>query len=349
MPSSAASKAPKNLLPQSLNFKPGTSLIGNFGSTDDRFKPLPGDQVACDYPGPAAYMPIATQVQTRGAQWTWGTGVGHALASGSQVGPGPGAYGAEQHPMGILTTLRRQWPGIASKSAFGSNEERPLAKAGTSGSTPGPGQYDVEEASYFTSGEGKGSAARSPFLAAARARTGSRLQRDADLKVGSVFASRLPAHQMPGSGPPGAAVTSAVESEIAARPGPGSHSPQTNTIGERHARQRRQLLLRSDSGTGTSFDTTAERFRDRDNEPEFANPGPGSHDVARWSGEQPSQRRPPHAAQPLGFLSSSERWNAGSRRDLHRHAVLAYLADGSAGQIGVPTHAQSAIQRASRR
>lgn len=227
MQARSAPGSQKNLLAQTLNFKPGTSLIGNFGSTDARFKPAAN--LIHDYPGPGAYMPLSTQVQSASSRWSWGTGAGHTLPPAGGPSPGPGNYGTEQHPDGILTTLRRRWPGVASKSAFGSNEERPLNKSDANG-LPGPGKYNTDEASYFVSGQ---TGARSPFVAQARARTGSRLQRDIDLKTGSVFSSKLAAH---GSlAPPAGAID---------QPGPGSHSPVTDTIGARYDRQQQRRCAR---------------------------------------------------------------------------------------------------------
>ena len=153
----------KNLLAQQLNFSPGTSLAGSFGTTDSRFKLEPSGG---DSPGPGSYQPLQRQVYTSAARWSWGTGAGHDVRHAPDGRtPGPGAYGTEQHPCGILTSLRRQWPGIASKSAFGSNAERPLAKS-TVSDVPGPGMYNTEEAGYFVSGVGS-TGARSPFLNAA--------------------------------------------------------------------------------------------------------------------------------------------------------------------------------------
>ena len=319
----------KNLLAQTLGFTPGTSLIENFGSTDSRFKPPA--TVLNDYPGPGAYVPLNTQVQEASSRWSWGT----ALARGppEKESPGPGAYGTEQHPNGILTTMRRRWPGVASKSAFGSNDERPLNKSHDN-KVPAPGKYNTDDASYFSSGQ---TGARSPYVAAARARTGSRLQRDVDLKVGSVFSSRMAAH---GSLAPSAASTS--------QPGPGTHSPVTDTIANRYEHQQHKLQLRSDGGLLTSFDTTASRFKLNKNAPEVFVPGPGAHAVGRWSGVLTTTRRPQRSADPhLGFLSNSERFGGGGREGMERDAVVQYLANSAT--IGQPTHAQRAISQVAQR
>ena len=330
----------KNLLAQQLNFSPGTSLAGSFGTTDSRFKLEPSGG---DSPGPGSYQPLQRQVYTSAARWSWGTGAGHDVqhAPGGRT-PGPGAYGTQQHPCGILTSLRRQWPGIASKSAFGSNAERPLGKT-TVSDVPGPGMYNTEEAGYFVSGVGS-TGARSPFLAQARARTGSRLQRDMDLKLGAVFSSRLPAHKMADNG--SGAATDAPRDY----PGPGAHFPVTDTIAARHERQLRQLHLRSDGGVRTSFDTTASRFEQAaGSAPEPHNPGPGAHFVSRWSGDQPTTRRPQPRQAPTmssagkcAFLSSTDRFASEGRRACSSNAVVQYLAEGPQ-RIGQPTHAQRAI------
>lgn len=103
----------------------------------------------------------------------------------------------------------------------------------------------------------------------------------------------------------------------------------------------RRSHLRNDGGLNTSFDTTASRF----GTPGVELPGPGAHAVGRWSGEQPSTRRPQRGADPnLGFLSSTERFGGGGRSAIERDAVLDFLTHGPT-QIGQPTHAQIAITR----
>lgn len=341
----------RNLLPQALNFKPGTSLIGNFGSTDTRFK----HSASALIPGPGAYHNslIHTSFGTASKsastlQSTWGTGAGHQLAQVSAATPGPGAYGDDQHPCGgILTGIRRKWPGIPAKSAFSSNAatgretDRPVPGA----DMPGPGQYNVEDSSYFRTSAPGG--ARSPFLAAARQRTGSRLQRDMDAKVGAVFSSRLPSHKLPDNDS-GAATDLPRDG-----PGPSEYAQVSNTIGARFDAQMRQLALRSDGGAFTSFQHTSSRFPEDGASAvasEMGHPGPGAHSVRRWTGEKPDPRRPRHealhtSAGRCGFLSSSERFDLSGQNRSMPDAVVRFLASGSSGPVGQPTHAQDAMRR----
>ena len=76
------------------------------------------------------------------------------------------------------------------------------------------------------------------------------------------------------------------------------------------------------------------------------NPGPGAHDVARWTGEQKALPRhaPRHA-----FASTAERLNDPSGPSMAPDAVMRYLADPRSQQIGVPIHAQHAMQRSMQR
>lgn len=349
----------RNLVPQSLGFHPGTSLIGNFGSTERRFRESPN---VLPVPGPGAYQPRNAACSVA-PTWSWGTSAGHvnAAAEGAAEAPGPGTYGEEQHPCGdLLTGLRRQWPGIAAKSSFGSNAPLPTVAKTTGSGVPGPGQYNPDESSYFLSGPGAGGA-RSPFIADARARTGSRL-RDNDIKMGAVFSSSVPAHLIPG-------VDGVSGSD---RPGPGAHSPFGGTIDAASTSQRRAMALRADGGYSHSFGTTAARFRAEGGPSGTISPnlGPGTHTISRWSGEKPSMRRPRHgeaasttghvgdgagpqgraaggAARSCGFLSSTERFaplasSASSATDAD--AVVRFLAAESSGPIGQPLSQQAAMR-----
>ena len=128
-----------------------------------------------------------------------------------------------------------------------------------------------------------------------------------------------------------------------------SDSPVIDALLARVA-QLRQLHLRSDGGVRTSFDTTASRFEQAaGSAPEPHNPGPGAHSVSRWSGEQPTTRRPQPRQAPTissagkcAFLSSADRFAGEGRRACSSDAVVHYLAEGPQ-RIGQPTHAQRAI------
>ena len=335
----------RNLLPQALGWAPGTSLIGNFGTTDARFKRLPMDGSPDPYlPGPGAYSPgtyasVGKQgtLQASAAQWSWGTGAGHNMNLAGGKTPGPGAYGTEQTLVpGILTGLRRKWPGIATKSAFSTNAELPTLKQGADDNgNPAPGQYNADVSSLFTSGPAAVSGARSPFPAQARSQTGSRLQRDVDIKTGANFLSKSPAHQLPFSG-------------FKDGPAPGDHHPTVHTIGHDHTSMLAKLSLRSDGGRGTSFDSTAARFQPEGGSASL--PGPGAHTIHRWSGEVPNSRKPrmgeasvrSHAGGNCGFLSAAERFHTAPAPSAH--SVVDFLAYGDCGPIGRPVHAQSALR-----
>ena len=296
-----AASASKNLLAQTLNFTPGTSLVGNFGSTDERFRPNP--VACCDWPAPDAYeaasaldaisrSPPLFSMGPYQRRIKHGGGTSHQLANRPelhQATPGPGAYGLEQTLNSNLTELRRRWPGIASKSAFGSNGKREPFPTGDV--PPGPGAYHAVEASYFVSGAGRPNVgARCPFLAQARTVTGSRLQRDIDLKVGAVFASRTER----GPKPPVDSQAAAASDIPRDSPGPGAHSPLEDTIGQRHERATRRLELRSDRGERHHFGSTATRF----SEAGMSAPAPGAHDVRRWDGSLHTCRRARRPARP---------------------------------------------------
>jgi hypothetical protein len=326
-----------NSLPQYYGFSPGTSLIGKFGSTEPRFSKLQGGGVPeAHNPGPGAYT--VPEKRTLPIKWGWGTGKAHHNAGEkSFLTPGPGSYGSDPT---WAQTLQKQWPGRASASAFGTNKARD--EPGTSSIAPGPGRYNAEEASHFISGPNGTSAAHSPFVGVARACTGSRLRRDMDCKETSVFSSKRPAQ----------AIMSIIDT-----PGPGQYAPSVETIGARAAaaQARRQLQHSNEA----SFDSTASRFsRDpMSGAPEPHNPGPGAHSVARWTGVQPSSRKPrsvsadtrssgPHA-QALGFLCGTTRFQQlgggkGKPTD-EPDAVLRFLASGPLGPVGTATHTQSAI------
>ena len=276
----------RNLLPQQLGFSPGTSLIGNFGSTDTRFKRLPMSGTPEPFiPGPGAHSPQLstfrpTQTYASSAQWSI-KGTGHTLSLASEAdAPGPGAYGDELHPLGgMLTGLRRQWPGVTSCSSFGTNASLPTLKAHAGDGLPGPGAYNIEECAHFLSRASPQAA--SPFVGRARQRTGSRLPRDMDAKRMASFASVRAAHQLPAPGDESGAATHAVLDG----PSPAEYHPTVGTISAQLARHQRSLNLRLDCGQRTSFHSTAQR-----SDPAAA--VLARHPVAALASPQPSLSRP---------------------------------------------------------
>ena len=340
--------AARNLVPQQCGFSPGTSMIGNFGATDARFRRIPmSGEPEYSNPGPGAYNPLSRGLQPRpdqasSARWSI-KGEGHALSYAATPSPGPGAYGEEQHPLGgILTGLQRSWPGITSMSGFGTNSALPTLQKVKGDGQPGPGHYDYEESTRFTS---NAIMSRSPFVGDARARTGSRLQRDMDGKLSAVFASTRPAHKLPAPGDESGAATDPKQDG----PGPGAHEQKAMTIESTMAGRHRAWSLRADGGAGSSFNTTAQRFGKRadDHMPDPLNPGPGSHTLKRWSGEpHTSFRRPRRPARSTGFLSSAQRFEGGGRQAIDPDELMYYLAHGGLGPVGSPAHAIAALQKA---
>ena len=327
----------KNLLPQSLGMKPGTSLIGQFGSTEMRFRPPPTNE----NPGPGAYGAGGRGPSTRlvlsselKGGWAPGTALGHVLDLG-MPGPGPGAHGTEQHWDSLVTEQRKRWPGIPSKSSFLANSVRECNKPTPINPDPGPGAYNQDNTYHFTS---KATGARSPFLAQARAASGSRLLRDMDMKEMAIFSSKSAAHKMPDNNS-GAAIDAPRDF-----PGPGAHTPAFDTVAVRYDKQMRNVLMRSDGGLHTSFHSTAERFKEKEGAAEL--PGPGAHTIGRWNAEIPANRRPrpaPSVANGSAFLSSDDRFRQ-KKEHLHTDAVVQFLAYGPEPP-GQPTNAQFAMQR----
>ena len=335
----------RNLLPQDLGFSPGTSLIGNFGSTAARFQRIPMDGAPESHiPGPGAYNPppIGIHKEAR-REKSWGTDLGHKLelAAGGLT-PGPGTYGDEQQPSGgMLTDLRRSWPGVASMSSFGTNAALPSLKAPPQSDEPGPGQYDVINTAHFLS---RSHSAFSPYLSAARSETGSRLRRDMDAKRSASFASTRPAHKLPAPGDEtGAAISSTFEG-----PAPNAYLPSDHTIAHHMAKGRMHLSLRPDYGVGSPFATSNPRFRPMGDQcvAELGLPGPGAHTLKRFDGEKPSNRRPrsdtPTTRAP--FLVNAARFGSGKAAS-DPDAILDCLAYGPMGAVGRPLHAQQAGAR----
>jgi hypothetical protein len=339
----------RNLLPQQLGFAPGTSLIGSFGTTAARFQRIPFDgSPEPSVPGPGAHaVPISslsvTPVQPAAPKWSWGTGPGHALVYNNAGTPGPGAYGEDDAPGGgMLTHLRRQWPGIATMSSFGSNATLPTLKPVVGNGLPGPGAYDAAHSAHFVS---NAHAAHSPYIGAARGATGSRLQRDLDSKQMAVFASGRPAHVLPG---PGDASGSSL-SRPAMGPGPSEYNPKVGTIGAQLMSQQAALARRRDGGTAMSFASKATRFGSNHSGEavvEASNPGPGAHTVPRWRAEKRSYRKPDVAFGRTGFLSSSERFaQTRGRAQVDPEDLIQYLASGEGGAVGQPVNAQAARRK----
>ncbi|KOO35521.1 hypothetical protein Ctob_014808 [Chrysochromulina tobinii] len=341
----------RNMLPQEFGFSPGTSLIGGFGTTAARLgRP---DYAPEPYtPGPGAYHTARSTIQTRTNRRVddlkmnrtgWGSDKGHVLqlAAGG-LNPGPGTYGEEQHPMGdILTEMRRSWPGVNSMSGFGTNASLPTLSKASKSNEPGPGQYDVLNASHFVTRTRGGQL--DPYQGAARAATGSRRTRDTDSKRYASFASTRPAHKLPASGNSEAAIDAPTDF-----PAPNAYLPTYYMMATKQARTKLSVAMRHEGASGVCFDTSAKKFMPMADAcvPDPANPGPGAHTIPRFNGERPSMRRPQPTTPATGFLVRAQRFGGGGGSGAHAatdpDAVLAFLAYGPMGSAGRPVHAQQA-------
>ncbi len=332
-----------NVRPQQFGFSPGASLIGNFGSTEPRFRASVPNQ---HNPGPGEYTPKSIgSFGTSGKRYGWGSALAHDGAQTASKTPGPDAYNPT---VDTLKRLEKQWPGRTSASAFGSNasREKPRRAGSTHVGVPGPGRYNVEECSHFISGPSGASGAHSPFVGAARARTGSRLRRDLDNKETSAFAS--------GSVVSGGGTQSAADGDGGV--GPGHYAPVGDTIGGRAGAMARRIQTvgarASDGRHWTAFDSTSSRWaRDpMSGGPDPNIPGPGAHSVPRWTGQVRTFRKPirDHLKatdrHKCAFLSGSARFVfPHPNGDADTDAVISYLSSGSAGPVGTAAHTQSAL------
>ena len=207
MSSTASTKrSPERSTPlaQDYGFKPGTYMIGQFGTTAEaRATFVPNTN-----PGPGTYDPTVTALgHPRGlsprvgslevvhhSDTSWGSDPipSDRVAAGRDRTPAPGAHGTEVPSDGsMLTQLLRRWPGRVESSAFGSNA---VAAVKSSAVAPyrGPavGEYDPEHGTLFaTNSLGGGGRGSSPFVAEARRAVGSRKRIASDTKETSSFAS----------------------------------------------------------------------------------------------------------------------------------------------------------------
>ena len=330
----------RNVLPQSLGYSPGTYLIGNFGSTEPRFRTIPLDKSPEPLnPGPAHYgreLPLEKQQRFKVTpKYSWGKSPAHARVELPQ-NPGPGAHETYKESA-TLDELQKRWPGVPSASAFSANAARPDACHGRDASEPGPGQYESVSASFFVS---SASGARSPFIAEARRGTGSRLRRAVDTTPSAQFLSRTPARRI-FAHPGGASTGGAVEPNV---PGPGAYTPGGG-FDEPPPRER-SLDEVARLANLRAFDGSEPRFGRLAGEPTPTpeNPGPGAHSVQRWDGVKVSTRRPRLApgARDTGFNSRSVRQPmGGTARPSDTEvglAVVDYLANGPLGPPGSGAH-----------
>lgn len=330
-------QAVRNILPQQLGYKPGTSLIGNFGTTQRRFGPLPFDSSPEPLnPGPAHYgesLPLEKQQRFRSSpKWRMGTAAAHGKVI-LPLTPGPGAHDLYAESQ-MLDDLHKRWPGNPSASAFSSNADRAGAGTGSDPTEPGPGQYDSAEASLFTSYSGAG--ARSPFLAPARRQLGSKLCRAIDASPGASFVSRSPAQRIFATAPSG--------------PGPGAYTPIQGFDVPRE-RERPQSEA-AGLGNLRGFDVSQPRFGRLGGEPSSAgNPGPGAHSIGRGDISSTHKPRRP-LPRGVGFSSGAQRSMLGRQRPSDQEVgfqVVDYLANGPLGPPGSGRHAVTAAKSMPRR
>ena len=202
--SSAAqtSENPEKTAMTVLNFqerggwKPGTYSVGNFGSTEPRFRPVVGTvDDTQSKPSPATYWPSADVGHRSAPRWSWASDVARPSAREvAHLRPGidptlggPGCV-EEHHPGGdLMEHLRRKQNHRDDATAFGTSAaQRAQTAPGTS--SPGPAAYDVADSAMLT--YSRGTLARANE---ARARVGSRLLRSIDGKESAVFCGRAKA------------------------------------------------------------------------------------------------------------------------------------------------------------
>jgi len=123
-------------LAQDYGLKPGSCLIGNFGSTERRFVGPSSQPLQRQGPGPAGSSgPAAPAPQYGAAQRRhWGTEP-RALNKAIPHSPGPGEYGGS-----AVDERKRSWPNAPGSSAFSSNAERSVSLPANT--NPGPGAYE---------------------------------------------------------------------------------------------------------------------------------------------------------------------------------------------------------------
>ena len=259
-------------------WKPGTYSVGNFGSTEPRFRPVVGTvDDTQSKPSPATYWPSADVGHRSAPQWSWASDVARPSAREvAHLRPGidptlggPGCV-EEHHPGGDLVEhLRRKQNHRDDATAFGTSAaQRAQTAPGTTG--PGPAAYDVADSAMLT--YSRGTLARANE---ARARVGSRLLRSIDGKESAVFCGRAKA----------AAVRRPT-------PGPDAYTlPSTIRAGGPDPRAKRAAPFAT-TGARSAFDAAKAAT---------ASPGPGAHRLRRWP--------PPPPAQAVAgtFLSSALR------------------------------------------
>lgn len=125
---------------QDYGFKPGTSLIGCFGTTERRFDG-PSYQACGGHngPGPAYNVrEVRASPPQYGAERRKGFGSEpRAFHKRVPISPGPGAY--ELSPGGA-SLMQRAWPNLPGAAAFSNNDK--LRASVPANTNPGPGAYD---------------------------------------------------------------------------------------------------------------------------------------------------------------------------------------------------------------
>lgn len=310
----------RNLLPQQLGYSPGTSLIGNFGSTQPRFQSM---QASTDHesPGPGHYNLSRSMKQPSPPRWDGLAGRQDDLFLGPDT-PGPGAH-ALYAESGLLNDARRRWPGRPSASGFSANAVRPCLSLTKSKDVVGPGSYEVAASSLFTS---QSRHSLSPRTAEARMQTGNRIARSMDNSLNAVFATKSAAHII--CAHPIAAKTG-IEADPK-QPGPGQYDP--------YPPQRRAPAYGRQLGSGCGFETSVTRFSRAIGEPEPLphDPGPGAYHTRRWDGRISSKRRPVAALRDevaFGTRYSPPTCSKVTDSEIGQ-AVVDYLARGAYGPPG---------------
>jgi hypothetical protein len=344
---------PVTLLPQHLGYKPGTSLVGSFSVLAPRFPVKAQDRLL---PGPADYSPQdlgagPSAHSPRGPRPAFLTSEPRQKITLPSTTPGPGAVDEVVPGGDIATRMQRRWAGVPQRN-FG------VAKRSmhqSLGDGPGPGTYDRETSERFMSRCG---AARSPYLADARAAAGSTISRSCDSNASAVFvpASHGATRYASRAGfADRAGRPTAVSPPSAPGPSPGpGHYEQATVVTRAREQHERADALRSH---GSAFASSERRFQLRPSPGGTLNahagegPSPAAYRPPRYSGLKPSQRRP-RSETGAGFISSAPRTMSAGGVNIHRaplarppspRQLAAFLASSDTVPVGTQRHRQAVV------
>ena len=327
-------------------------MIGSFGSTDTRFK---GPKDALPGPGacPSHVWNKALNVNSRGPhrnsqQWTWGTGAGHNLILAGGESPGPGAYGSGQNLDGDILTDSpkaawhlhplRLWVECTNRA-----RQQPCALRNR-GARTGPVQCGGEHILPIERAHGHADALRRAGAHHDRCAPPARCGHQGKLGLCLEAPSAHPVVRLVGCGDEHAARRAEPARYALVDQHDRLRAPRTDGAPLPAQRRWHTHLIRLDCAALPESNATS-----------AVSLGPGAHTVSRWTGETPNARRIRHAppgssAAKTGFLVSAERFAPPGDRGQRGagDTVMQYLASSSAGPVGQPVHAQSALAQVTR-